>query len=151
MMPGHDVLYSAVFETFSSINHRCCIFTSFRSACPGTDKRGAASCCPNAMFRWDRGIFSGEIQALRPLSAGEEITISYFQGIMEPGAVTQERQMFLLECYSFECECPVCGRSQKERDHNDKERSIIATSMAHIGEYYREEVREREMIFYPTY
>jgi len=28
-VPGHDVLYSAVFETFSRINHRCCILASF--------------------------------------------------------------------------------------------------------------------------
>ena len=86
-----------------------------------------------------------------------------------------ERQMFLLECYNLECECPVCGRPSKERDHNDEERSIIATSMTDIGKYYREivrdwitdeindrgrlpndvhtveEVLEREMIFYPTY
>ena len=27
-VPGQDVLYSAVFETFSRINHRCCIFAS---------------------------------------------------------------------------------------------------------------------------
>ena len=28
-VPGHDVLYSAIFETFSRLNHRCRIFASF--------------------------------------------------------------------------------------------------------------------------
>ena len=174
-VPGHDVLYSAVFETFSRLNHRCRIFASFPSACAGTNKRGAASCCPNAMFRWDRGTFSGEIRALRPISAGEEVTISYFQGIMEPGAVTHERQKFLLKCYNFKCACPVCRGSSEVRGRSDEERSIVSTSVTDIGKYYREivedwiidegndrarlpndlhaieEVLDREMIFYPKY
>ncbi len=174
-MPGHDVLYSAVFETFSRLNHRCRISPFFRGGCPGTYKRGIASCCPNAMFRWDRGTFSGEIRALRPISAGEEVTISYFQSIMEPTAVTHERQKFLLECYNFKCACPVCGRSSKVRDRSDEERTIVSTSATNIGKYYREIVEDwimdegndrarlpndlrtveealaQEMIFYPTY
>ena len=32
-MPGHDVLYSAVFETLSRLNHRCRTFAPF--PCPG--------------------------------------------------------------------------------------------------------------------
>jgi hypothetical protein len=127
------------------------------------------------MFRWDRGTFSGEIRALRPISAGEEVTISYFQGIMEPGAVTHERQKFLLKCYNFKCACPVCRRPSEVRGRSDEERSIISTSVTDIGKYYREmvkdwiidegndrarlpndlqaieEVLDQEMIFYPTY
>ncbi len=172
-VPGHDVLYSAVFENFSRLNHRCRIFASFRSACPGNNKRGAPSCCPNAMFRWNRGTFSGEIRALRPISAGEEVTISYFQGIMEPGAVTHKRQKFLLECYNFKCACPVCA--SKVRDRSAKGRPTLSTSVTHIGKYYREivedwiidegndrarlpndlhaieEALDREKIFCPTY
>ncbi len=174
-VPGHDVLYSGVFEALSRLNHRCCIFPFFQGACSGTNKRDAASCCPNAMFRWDRGTFSGEIRALRPISAGEEVTVSYFQGIMEPAAVTHERQKFLLECYDFKCACPVCGRPSKVRDRSDEERPIISTSVNDIGQYYREIVKDwitdegndrgrlpndlhaveealdREMIFYPNY
>ncbi|KAF8470423.1 hypothetical protein DFH94DRAFT_637585 [Russula ochroleuca] len=153
-VPGHNVLYSAVFETFSRLNH---------------------SCCPNAMFRWDRATFSGEIRALRPISAGEEVTISYFQGILEPAAVTHERQKFLLECYNFKCACPVCGRPSEVCNRSDEERPIISVSITDIGKYYREmaedwiidegndrarlpdylhaveEALDREMIFYPTY
>jgi hypothetical protein len=88
------------------------------------------------MFRWDRGTFSGEIRALRPISAGEEVTISYFQGIMEPGAVTHKREEFLLKCYDFKCACPVC--ISKLRDRSDEERPIISKSVTHIGKYYRE-------------
>ena len=96
------------------------------------------------MFRWDRGTFSGEIRALRPLSAGEEVTISYFQGI---GSLVQ--LCMNVKCSSLSAitsnasvQCPVCGRPSKERDHNDEERSIIATSMTDIGKYYREIVRD---------
>ena len=87
------------------------------------------------MFRWDRGTFSGEIRALRPISSGEEITISYFQGIMEPDAVTDKRQDFLLKCYNFKCACPVCGRSSKDR-------AFISPLIACIGKYYREIVED---------
>ena len=173
-VPGHNVLYSAVFETFSRLNHRCRV-PSFCGICTGTNKRGAASCCPNAMFRWDRATFSGEIRALRPISAGEEVTISYFQDIMGPAAVTHERQKFLLECYNFKCACPVCGRPSKARNRSDEERPSISVYVTDIGKYYREmvedwitdeetdraglpnylhaveEALDREMIFYPTY
>ncbi|KAI9453979.1 hypothetical protein BJY52DRAFT_1225340 [Lactarius psammicola] len=44
-------LYSAVFETFSRIDH---------------------SCCPNAMFRWDKDTFSGEIRAMRSIGSDED-------------------------------------------------------------------------------
>ena len=127
------------------------------------------------MFRWDRDTFSGEIRALRPISAGEEVTISYFQGIMGPAAVTHERQKFLLECYNFKCACPVCGRAPKVRNRSDEERPIISETVTDIGKHYREMVEDwildegndrtrlpsylhdvegaldREMIFYPTY
>ncbi|KAI9511083.1 hypothetical protein F5148DRAFT_970775, partial [Russula earlei] len=153
-MPGHNVLYSAVFETFSRINH---------------------SCGPNAMFRWDHATFAGEIRALRPISAGEEVTVSYFHDIMGPAAVALERQRFLLECYNFECACSVCGRPSKTRSHSDNDRSFIFKSVTDIGIYYREmaddlmgneegdharlinylqrvkKVLDREMIFHPIY
>jgi hypothetical protein len=174
-VPGHNVLYSAVFETFSRLNHRCHVSASFSAVCSGTDNRDAASCCPNAMFRWDHATFSGEIRALRPISAGEEVTISYFQGILGPAAVTHERQKFLLECYNFKCACPVCGRPSKVRKRSDEERPIVSITVTDIGKYYREmaedwitdegndrarlpnylhaveEALDREMIFYPTY
>ena len=173
-VPGHNVLYSAVFETFSRLNHRCRAPISFRRL-PSTNKRGAGSCCPNAMFRWDRDTFSGEIRALRPISTGEEVTISYFQGIMGPAAVTHERQKFLLECYNFKCACPVCGQPSKVRNRSDEERPIIFKHVTDIGMNYREmmedwvteegddrarlpnylhaveEGLDREMIFDPTY
>ncbi|KAH9023962.1 hypothetical protein EDB85DRAFT_2150804 [Lactarius pseudohatsudake] len=153
-MPGHNVLYSAVFETFSRINH---------------------SCCPNAMFRWDKETFSGEIRAMRPISEGEEVTISYFQEILEPGAVTHGRQKFLLEGYNFKCTCSICARSSKARARSDEDRPIITMSVTDIGAYHREMVYDwitrggndharllnylhtieaaldREMIFYPTH
>ncbi|KAH9071108.1 hypothetical protein EDB83DRAFT_2673840 [Lactarius deliciosus] len=173
-MPGHNVLYSAVFETFSRINHRCDYFSSLCTAKVITSEP-SASCCPNAMFRWDKETFSGEIRAMRPISEGEEVTISYFQEILEPAAVTHERQKFLLEGYNFKCTCSICARSSKARARSDDDRPIITMSVTDIGAYHREMVYDwitrggndharllnylhtieaaldREMIFYPTH
>jgi len=110
------------------------------------------------MFRWDRDTFSGEIRALRRIPAGEEVTISYFQGIMGPAEVTHERQKFLMKCYNFKCACPVCGRPSKGRNRSDEERPIISKTVTDIGKqrlpnYLRDVggALDREMIFYPTY
>ncbi|KAF8259853.1 hypothetical protein EI94DRAFT_1812609 [Lactarius quietus] len=153
-MPGHNALYSAVFETFARINH---------------------SCCPNAMFRWDKDTFSGEIRAMRPISEGEEVTIAYFQDILEPATITHYRQKYLLEAYKFKCTCPVCARSSKARARSDDDRPVLTVSVMDIGAYYRETVYDwitrggndharllnylhtieaaldREMIFYPVH
>ncbi|KAI9453976.1 hypothetical protein BJY52DRAFT_1286614 [Lactarius psammicola] len=47
---------------------------------------------PTSIQVWDKDTFSGGIRAMRPISEGEELTISYFQEVLEPGAVTHERQ-----------------------------------------------------------
>jgi hypothetical protein len=52
------------------------------------------------MFRWDKHTFNGEIRVMRPISEGEEITVCYFQEILEPAAVTHEGQKYLLEGYT---------------------------------------------------
>ncbi|SRR6266404_673022 len=133
------------------------------------------SCCPNAMFRWDQNTFSGEIRAMRPISEGEEITVSYFQELLAPGAVTHERQKLLLEDYNFKCTCLICARSSTARVRSDEDRQVISKSVDDIGRYYREMVHEwttrtgndhaclynylhtievaldREMIFHPKY
>ncbi|KAH9173568.1 hypothetical protein EDB89DRAFT_1905260 [Lactarius sanguifluus] len=153
---------------------RCDYFSSLCTAKVITSEP-SASCCPNAMFRWDKETFSGEIRAMRPISEGEEVTISYFQEILEPAAVTHERQKFLLEGYNFKCTCSICSRSSKARARSDDDRPIITMSVTDIGAYHREMVYDwitrggndharllnylhtieaaldREMIFYPTH
>jgi hypothetical protein len=57
-VPGHDVLYSAVFETLSRLNHRCRIFASFRSACPGTNEASPAV----AQMRCSDGIVGHSLE-----------------------------------------------------------------------------------------
>jgi hypothetical protein len=52
-VPGHDVLYSAVFETFSRLNHRYRIFAPFRSACSNTDRRQLSPKCDVQVGSWD--------------------------------------------------------------------------------------------------
>jgi hypothetical protein len=50
---------------------------------------------------------------MRPISEGEEVTVCYFQEILEPATVTHERQKYLLEGYNFKCTCSICARSSK--------------------------------------
>jgi hypothetical protein len=127
------------------------------------------------MFRWDDATFSGEIRALRPISEGEEVTISYFHDIMGPATDTHERRKFLVECYDFKCGCAVCGRPSQVRSRNDEDRATISKSVDNIDKYYQEMVRDwvknggsdharllnylhavekaldQEMIFHPAY
>ncbi|KAI9453973.1 hypothetical protein BJY52DRAFT_1418062 [Lactarius psammicola] len=104
-------------------------------------------CCPNAMFRWDKDTFSGEIRAMRPISEGEDLIVSYFQEILEPG-------------YNFKCTYLICARSSKARARSDDGRPITSMSVTDIGAYYRETLNylhtieaalDREMIVYPTH
>jgi len=102
------------------------------------------------MFKWDHATFSGEIRALRPISGGEEVTISYFHNIMDPAAITHERQRFLLECYNFKCACPVCGRPSQARNRSDEDRPIISMCLLNYL-HAVEKALDQEKIFYPTY
>jgi len=112
---------------------------------------------------------------LRPISEGEEVTVSYFQDFIMPTAATDERQSFLLECYNFKCACPACGKPSKARSRSEEDRPILHKSVLNIGKYYREmaddwiknggsdhagllsylhvieAALDREMIFHPVY
>ena len=127
------------------------------------------------MFRWDKDTFSGEIRAMRPISEGEEITVAYYQGVLEPETRTHVRQLCLSEMYNFKCTCPICARPSKARARSDIDRPVITTTVKDIGTYYREMVYDwithggndhtrllnylhtaeaaldREMIFYPKH
>lgn len=71
-------------------------------ACLPMDRQAAAAaatlvaCLPSA--------HAAVIRAMRPIKAGEEITISY----VDEDAPLEERQDALLE-YGFVCDCPKCS------------------------------------------
>ncbi|KAL0575781.1 hypothetical protein V5O48_006200 [Marasmius crinis-equi] len=62
------------------------------------------SCGPNALWRWDPTSFSITLEAVRPISAGSEITIPYID-CLQPRA---ERRKQLKSLYQFDCYCQHC-------------------------------------------
>ncbi|KZT59328.1 SET domain-containing protein [Calocera cornea HHB12733] len=70
--------------------------------------RANHSCAPGAVVAWDGETLTGRLVALRPMSEGEEVRISY----LSPGELrlpTAERRRLLWEDYRFVCECERCG------------------------------------------
>ena len=66
------------------------------------------SCAPNAVYttRRDGGIF---FRAVRPIKAGDEITVSFLDD-MQMMWPTKRRRECLLELKYFVCNCPRCSR-----------------------------------------
>ncbi|KAJ7646927.1 hypothetical protein FB45DRAFT_734866 [Roridomyces roridus] len=64
------------------------------------------SCSPNAAWHWDISTFSLSLKALRPLSKGEEITVTY----ITPTYSRAERRVRLQAMYNFTCACAACGQ-----------------------------------------
>ncbi|KAJ6629818.1 hypothetical protein B0H10DRAFT_1775631 [Mycena sp. CBHHK59/15] len=62
------------------------------------------SCGPNAKWTWDPTSFSLSLAALRPILAGDEITVTY----MTPTHSFAERRERLRAQYNFACHCAVC-------------------------------------------
>lgn len=81
---GRDAAIGGIFLVCSRINH---------------------SCEPNAVHIWNERTNKKDIIALKDIKAGEEVTIAY----IEPLQSKQSRQLVLLECYGFECQCEVCA------------------------------------------
>ncbi|KAJ8508559.1 hypothetical protein ONZ45_g9166 [Pleurotus djamor] len=82
-------LHYAVFDDVSRINH---------------------SCCPNAVARWDPSTLTIQVYALRSISLGEEITISY----VDLSLPTADRQSFLRTRYNFACTCQGCENNDDD-------------------------------------
>ena len=70
------------------------------------------SCCPNAA-KVQSADFRVEVRALRPLSAGEQVTFSYVplcDGL-------QERQAVLTRHFNFACDCARCEAESDGEPH----------------------------------
>jgi len=62
------------------------------------------SCSPNAAWSWNKDTFSLSLVAVRPISVGEEITISYVDASLS----RRQRQERLAKLYHFHCQCEAC-------------------------------------------
>ncbi|TRM70310.1 hypothetical protein BD626DRAFT_390788 [Schizophyllum amplum] len=70
------------------------------------------SCSPNAKWEWDRKTLSLTLRAVRPIRAGEEITINY----VDPAVPRAERRASLRTTYHFDCNCAACARGDPRSD-----------------------------------
>ncbi|KAF2703655.1 SET domain-containing protein [Pleomassaria siparia CBS 279.74] len=78
------------------------------------------SCIPNSHHNWDEDAEHETIYAIRPIRAGEEITITYHQE-----SISAIRRAFLKESFGFDCSCSGCSRSPSELQESDARRLQI--------------------------
>ncbi|KAG6811009.1 hypothetical protein H0H92_009386 [Tricholoma furcatifolium] len=111
-LPGPYVgEYAGVYDKLSLFNH---------------------SCTPNASYRWDLQRFSGDVFAVRPIAADEQITISYCP-LFIPRA---ERQKTLSSKYAFKCACTSCALPDNLSARSDVKRKFVDTaSTSFLKEY----------------
>lgn len=79
--PGSDV--GGVFANVSRINH---------------------SCRPNTKHTWNGSLQQQTVYAIRPVAAGQELTLSYLQG-----GTSAQRQQELQSYFGFTCTCELCS------------------------------------------
>ncbi|KAI5894448.1 SET domain-containing protein [Schizophyllum commune H4-8] len=94
-----DSAYVGVFERASRINH---------------------SCSPNAVYHFDLQSFCLVVRAIRHISKGEEIFISYSETLLQAAT----RRQNSLQDYGFRCACPACAMS----DISDAHRARIGSA-----------------------
>lgn len=72
------------------------------------------SCGPNLRRFWNPNLFTLTAQAVRPIRAGQELTVPYID-LFLPCA---ERRSILRNNYRFHCQCPYCVKSSPTSDEN---------------------------------
>jgi hypothetical protein len=99
------------------------------------------SCIPNAIHSWNGNTEQETIHAVRPIKAGEEITIGYKGGV--PYAV---RQAELKESFGFECSCSGCSLPPSELQASDARRLRIQALDEAIGDPIRMIYKPKESL-----
>lgn len=105
---GPDSIVGAVYSTICFINH---------------------SCIPNVHHSWDTKTKHETIYAIRPIAAGEEITIMYDRG----GPLKMPRA-FLKDSFGFDCDCRTCSRKPSLLKESDVRRRSIQSLDYAIGD-----------------
>ncbi|POS79201.1 hypothetical protein DHEL01_v202391 [Diaporthe helianthi] len=92
------------------------------------------SCLPNSHNNWNTCNQDEHetIHAIRPISAGEEITIPY-----NDGGLFAARQAFLKQSFGFDCQCTICVLPPAQRRDSDARRVLIQNLDAAIGDPMR--------------
>ncbi|KAI9809216.1 MAG: hypothetical protein M1825_002507 [Sarcosagium campestre] len=80
------------------------------------------SCSPNSLTTWNTNLQKMTLHAIRDISKGDEITISYLNHYAERAA----RQCRLWIWFHFECHCELCSLPEDQSQASDVRRAIIA-------------------------
>lgn len=97
------------------------------------------SCLPNTHNNWNPDAEHETIHAIRPISAGEEITIAYDSFLPYTA-----RQAHLKKSFGFDCECRLCSLSAAERRASDNRRLQIKSLDEAIGDPLRMALRPED-------
>ncbi|KAJ8118891.1 hypothetical protein OPT61_g221 [Boeremia exigua] len=108
---GIDSPIGAVYPTIYLINH---------------------SCIANCHHSWNGLLEKETIHAVRPIAAGDEITISYNEG-----GTHDVRRRRLREDFGFTCDCASCVCNPADREASDARRLLIQTLDDAIGDPMR--------------
>ncbi|KAJ7647806.1 hypothetical protein FB45DRAFT_1020016 [Roridomyces roridus] len=87
--------------------------------------RANHDCRPNAHYSFCKDTFTGRLVAVRPIVAGEEITVGYID-VAGPRAKRQED----LKRYRFLCACKTCSLPPGLAAASDTKRSALAAYFA---------------------
>ncbi|KAF2274865.1 SET domain-containing protein [Westerdykella ornata] len=90
------------------------------------------SCVPNCNHSWNSDTGRETIHAIRPIEAGEEITIAY-----DCGRVSAVRRAFLKVNFGFDCICRACSLPAAELAASDARRERIQALDDAIGDASR--------------
>ena len=115
-MDFNNQTYLTLFPTISRLNH---------------------SCQPNCNHYWSGTVF--KVRAMKPVKAGEELTISYMSPLQRADFHSREsRRKILHEEFGFDCNCDLCHSNQDDhdQDQNDQDRIEllqIEQEWVHLG------------------
>jgi hypothetical protein len=113
--PG-PYLFTGMFKT----NALPCGFAQPVSAVYATISRINHSCLPNAHASWNANAGHETVYAIKPIAAGDEITVAYDQG-----GPRELRRAYLRDEHGFECACRACFLPPAELQASDARRALI--------------------------
>ena len=87
------------------------------------------SCRPNCHTASSRSFSCKTVHALRPIGAGEEITVSY----AEAGCARTERRAALEAKFGFACACPLCELRGADLEASDGRQRRLAALVGTLG------------------
>jgi hypothetical protein len=118
--PGQDILQAILQGNAHSVS----IAREKHSALFAQSSRISHSCCPNAVHHFDERQMMYTLVAQKDLSAGQEVTISYYP--LDVLLLSRaERQQAIFAHRIFSCLCEACEVPEQSSIHDDHFRGLI--------------------------